>query len=49
MIGHFTQVRSMCGTAPRGALERAFNAGKPALVNVLTDPTVVYPRKSNLA
>ena len=33
----------------RGALERAFNAGKPALVNVLTDPTVVYPRKSNLA
>jgi acetolactate synthase-1/2/3 large subunit len=33
----------------RGALERAFSAGKPALVNVLTDPTVVYPRKSNLA
>jgi acetolactate synthase-1/2/3 large subunit len=33
----------------RGALERAFAAGKPALVNVLTDPTVVYPRKSNLA
>jgi acetolactate synthase I/II/III large subunit len=32
-----------------GALERAFSAGKPALVNVLTDPTVVYPRKSNLA
>jgi hypothetical protein len=25
------------------------SAGKPALVNVLTDPTVVYPRKSNLA
>jgi acetolactate synthase-1/2/3 large subunit len=33
----------------RGALERAFSAGAPALVNVLTDPTVVYPRKSNLA
>ncbi len=31
------------------ALERAFSAGIPALVNVLTDPTVVYPRKSNLA
>jgi acetolactate synthase-1/2/3 large subunit len=31
------------------ALVRAFEAGKPALVNVLTDPTVVYPRKSNLA
>jgi acetolactate synthase-1/2/3 large subunit len=33
----------------RPAIERAFAAGKPALVNVLTDPTVVYPRKSNLA
>jgi acetolactate synthase-1/2/3 large subunit len=31
------------------ALERAFAAGEPALVNVLTDPAVVYPRKSNLA
>jgi acetolactate synthase-1/2/3 large subunit len=31
------------------ALERAFSAGRPALVNVLTDPAVVYPRKSNLA
>ncbi len=31
------------------ALERAFAAGLPALVNVLTDPTVVYPRRSNLA
>jgi acetolactate synthase-1/2/3 large subunit len=31
------------------ALERAFASGKPALVNVLTDPTVAYPRKSNLA
>ena len=33
----------------RPALERAFSSGKPALVNVLTDPSVVYPRKSNLA
>jgi acetolactate synthase-1/2/3 large subunit len=33
----------------RGALERAFAAGRPALVNVLTDPTVAYPRKANLA
>ncbi|MCU1677010.1 MAG: thiamine pyrophosphate protein binding domain protein, partial [Frankiales bacterium] len=33
----------------KGALHRAFEAGKPALVNVLTDPDVVYPRKSNLA
>jgi acetolactate synthase I/II/III large subunit len=31
------------------ALARAFEAGLPALVNVLTDPSVVYPRKSNLA
>jgi acetolactate synthase I/II/III large subunit len=33
----------------RPALERAFASGKPALVNVLTDPAVVYPRKANLA
>jgi acetolactate synthase-1/2/3 large subunit len=33
----------------RGALERALSADGPALVNVLTDPTVVYPRRSNLA
>ena len=33
----------------RPALERAFASGKPALVNVLTDPSVVYPRKANLA
>ncbi|MBA3328818.1 MAG: acetolactate synthase [Solirubrobacterales bacterium] len=31
------------------ALARAFEAGRPALVNVLTDPTVVYPRRVNLA
>ena len=33
----------------RPALERAFASGKPALVNVLTDPDVVYPRRANLA
>ena len=33
----------------RPALDRALAADVPALVNVLTDPTVVYPRKSNLA
>jgi len=33
----------------RSALTRAFEAGKPALVNVLTDPSVAYPRSSNLA
>jgi len=31
------------------ALEKAFASGRPTLVNVLTDPEVVYPRKSNLA
>ena len=33
----------------RPALERAFASGKPALVNVLCDPEVVYPRRANLA
>jgi acetolactate synthase-1/2/3 large subunit len=33
----------------RPALERAFGAGLPAVVNALTDPTVAYPRRSNLA
>ena len=33
----------------RPALERAFSSGKPALVNVLTDPSVAYPRRANLA
>ena len=33
----------------RGALDRAFSSGAPALVNVLTDPAVAYPRSSNLA
>jgi acetolactate synthase-1/2/3 large subunit len=33
----------------RGALDRALSADGPALVNVLTDPTVAYPRSANLA
>lgn len=33
----------------RPALERAFASGLPAAINVLTDPTVAYPRRSNLA
>ena len=33
----------------RGALERALASERPALVNVLTDPAVAYPRRSNLA
>jgi acetolactate synthase I/II/III large subunit len=33
----------------RPALKRAFDAGLPAVVNALTDPSVVYPRRSNLA
>jgi acetolactate synthase-1/2/3 large subunit len=33
----------------RPALERALASGRPALVNVLTDPAVAYPRRSNLA
>lgn len=45
--GHGELVRTPEELKP--ALERSFSAGKPALVNVLTDPTVVYPRKSNLA
>ncbi len=45
--GHGELVESPADLKP--ALERAFASGKPALVNVLTDPTVVYPRKSNLA
>jgi acetolactate synthase-1/2/3 large subunit len=31
------------------ALDRAFGAGVPYLVNVITDPAVAYPRSSNLA
>ena len=31
------------------ALTRAFSAGTPYLVNVITDPTDAYPRSANLA
>jgi acetolactate synthase-1/2/3 large subunit len=31
------------------ALDRAFDAGVPYLVNVVTDPEVAYPRSTNLA
>jgi acetolactate synthase I/II/III large subunit len=33
----------------RPALARAFESGRPALVNVMTDPAVAYPRRSSLA
>jgi acetolactate synthase-1/2/3 large subunit len=45
--GHGELVRTPAELRP--ALERAFASGKPALVNVLTDPEVVYPRRANLA
>ncbi len=45
--GHGEMVGRPQDVAP--ALERAFSAGLPALVNVLTDPTIAYPRRSNLA
>jgi acetolactate synthase-1/2/3 large subunit len=45
--GHGELVRSPAELRP--ALERAFAAGAPALVNVLTDPAIAYPRRSNLA
>jgi acetolactate synthase-1/2/3 large subunit len=45
--GHGELVRSPAQL--RAALERAFSAGVPSLVNVLTDPSVAYPRRSNLA
>ncbi|MFL5895431.1 MAG: acetolactate synthase [Thermoleophilaceae bacterium] len=45
--GHGELVQTPAELKP--ALERAFSSGKPALVNVLTDPSVAYPRRSNLA
>ena len=33
----------------RPAIDRALSSGRPSLVNVLTDPAVAYPRRSNLA
>jgi len=45
--GHGELVREPAELRP--ALERALAAGGPALVNVLTDPSVAYPRSANLA
>jgi acetolactate synthase-1/2/3 large subunit len=45
--GHGSLVREPAELKP--ALERALAAGGPALVNVLTDPSVAYPRSANLA
>ncbi len=45
--GHGELVRTPGELRP--ALLRALEAGRPALVNVLTDPEVAYPRRSNLA
>jgi acetolactate synthase-1/2/3 large subunit len=45
--GHGEMVARADEVAP--ALTRAFESGLPAVVNVLTDPTVAYPRRSNLA
>jgi acetolactate synthase-1/2/3 large subunit len=44
---HGELVRTPAELGP--ALWRAFEAGRPALVNVLTDPAVAYPRRANLA
>jgi acetolactate synthase-1/2/3 large subunit len=45
--GHGEYVTSVDEIGP--ALDRAFASGLPAMVNVVTDPTVAYPRTSNLA
>jgi acetolactate synthase-1/2/3 large subunit len=45
--GHGELVRRPAELRP--ALERALHSGKPALVNVLTDPSVAYPRRASLA
>ena len=45
--GHGELVRTPAELRP--ALVRAFEARVPALVNVLMDPAIAYPRRSNLA
>ena len=45
--GHGELVTDVTDIGP--ALDRAFASGLPAMVNVVTDPTVAYPRTSNLA
>jgi acetolactate synthase-1/2/3 large subunit len=44
--GHGELVATPAELGP--ALERAFTAGHPAVVNVLTDPAIAYPRRSVL-
>jgi len=44
--GHGELVSTPAELGP--ALRRAFDSGLPAVVNTLTDPTVAYPRRSNL-
>jgi acetolactate synthase-1/2/3 large subunit len=44
--GHGELVSTPAELGP--ALQRAFDSGLPAVVNTLTDPTVAYPRRSNL-
>jgi len=44
--GHGELVTAASEIGP--ALDRAFGSGQPALVNVVTDPTVAYPRSSAL-
>jgi acetolactate synthase I/II/III large subunit len=45
--GHGELVSTPAELSP--ALKRALGSGRPAVVNVLTDPAVAYPRRSNLA
>jgi acetolactate synthase-1/2/3 large subunit len=45
--GHGALVRAPGELRP--ALERALEAAGPTLINVLTDPSVAYPRSANLA
>ena len=50
--GRGARLRRRAGAEPdalRPALEQALAGDRPALVNVLTDPTVAYPRSANLA
>jgi acetolactate synthase-1/2/3 large subunit len=47
-LGGYGELVTEPGTL-RQALERALASQRPALVNVLCDPSVAYPRKANLA
>jgi acetolactate synthase-1/2/3 large subunit len=58
MVRHGTPVVGVMGNNGIWALEKhpmealygySVAAERPALVNVLTDPSVAYPRRSNLA